>query len=315
MVGIIGGHQGHGFHRAGIHAFPATIAGCFINYRQKIGGMHRVEHAKLAGGDHGFAATAAAVADEVDAFTHIFPELYQILVISLLEQVQPFAHVHRPGVTMPGQCFSRTVEGHADIHGGITGPAHVHHFMAAIAHPHAALAGGADHFTGAFVIQHVQRILIGKHRFMDIHTPQLCFASDKQVADEFFFHIHILVEQFPQHFLVDVTAQAHHREFKEAGHGRWQGVGGLASVLGIHQDGAAGQRIQGQLRFDQTHFQDPADLDSCEGLDRQLRHQSGFPFAEQDLEDLVKRLGGRRTLWETVQPINQLGVAGFQRGV
>ena len=56
--------------------FAAAIADCVINSGQKVGRVDRLEKAKPSAGNHGFAATAAAVADEVDALPYVFTELH-----------------------------------------------------------------------------------------------------------------------------------------------------------------------------------------------------------------------------------------------
>ena len=83
--------------------FPQPLQVASLTYGQEVGGMYRVEHAKLPGRNHGFAAAATAVANKVNAFPYVFSELHQILLVGLLKQVQPFAHVHRPGITVSGQ--------------------------------------------------------------------------------------------------------------------------------------------------------------------------------------------------------------------
>jgi hypothetical protein len=46
-----------------------------MNLRDKICGMDRMEDGKFSGCNHCFTAAAATVADKIDTFLHIVPEL------------------------------------------------------------------------------------------------------------------------------------------------------------------------------------------------------------------------------------------------
>src|ERR1035437_3623635 len=73
--GIIRRNQTHCPHRAYLHASAATRAPLFIDRRQEIRRVYRVEHAKSAGCDHGLAETPATVANETDLLTNVFADL------------------------------------------------------------------------------------------------------------------------------------------------------------------------------------------------------------------------------------------------
>jgi hypothetical protein len=45
--------------------------------------MDRMENGKFPGGNHGFTAAAATVADKIDTFLHIVSELDQVVFIGL----------------------------------------------------------------------------------------------------------------------------------------------------------------------------------------------------------------------------------------
>ena len=108
---------------------------------------------KTPGSSQRFAATTATVTNEAHPFLDILPKLHQATFISFGEQVHALSFADGPGVTMLGQGFSGPVEGHANIHGCITGLANMHLLVAAITHAHPNMAGGVDHFTGSFKIQ------------------------------------------------------------------------------------------------------------------------------------------------------------------
>jgi hypothetical protein len=60
-----------------------------------------MEHAKPADRDHSLAATPAAVANETDLLTDVFADLNEIVLIGLIEQVQPLGYVNGSPETMP----------------------------------------------------------------------------------------------------------------------------------------------------------------------------------------------------------------------
>ena len=76
--------------------FPQPLQSASSTTGKEVGGVHRVQDAKLAGGDHRLAAASAAVADEVDALAHVLAKLHQVLFVGLLEQIHPLAR-HPPG--------------------------------------------------------------------------------------------------------------------------------------------------------------------------------------------------------------------------
>ena len=62
--------------------------------------MNRVHDRKAPGGNHGFTAAAAAVADKIHLLPDIFAELTQIVLIGLVQELQAFPFVDPAGVTV-----------------------------------------------------------------------------------------------------------------------------------------------------------------------------------------------------------------------
>jgi hypothetical protein len=62
--------------------------------------MNRMQKAKTPGCDHGLAAAATAVTNEIDLFADIGTELNQFLILGNLEQIQTFLRTNRPGMTV-----------------------------------------------------------------------------------------------------------------------------------------------------------------------------------------------------------------------
>lgn len=84
--------------------------------------------------------STAAVADEVHAFTGVFAKLDEVVPLRHGEQIKALGGVHLPGVAVFDERAGRGVEGHADVHWGITRPPEMLHFMAAVAHADARCA-------------------------------------------------------------------------------------------------------------------------------------------------------------------------------
>jgi hypothetical protein len=118
-----------------------------------------VEEREAAGGDHSLAAAATAVADEIDTLPHVLPELYQVVVVGLLQQIESLGDVHKAGVFVAGKGGGGAAEGHADVHRRVAGPAHVLHLVAAVAHSHGHRWGVLDHLAGSLVVKHLEGVL------------------------------------------------------------------------------------------------------------------------------------------------------------
>jgi hypothetical protein len=78
----------------------AACAIFFLNLRQKICSMNRMQKAKTPGGDHGLTTAATAVTDEIYFLTGIGTELNELLIISDVEQIQTFLRTNQPGMTV-----------------------------------------------------------------------------------------------------------------------------------------------------------------------------------------------------------------------
>ncbi len=135
-MGVIGGDQAHSLHRTSGDTPAAAGAAGGIKFGKKVGGVNGVEGGKLSLSDHRLAAAAAAVADEVDPLLHILTELYQIVFVSLLKEVEPFSHIHLAGVAAFYKGGGRGVEGHTDIHRSVACPVHMRHLVAAVTDSH-----------------------------------------------------------------------------------------------------------------------------------------------------------------------------------
>ena len=79
--------EGDCFHGTDVNALAAACAVLLLNFRNKIGRMDRIQNGKAPGGNHRFAAAATAIADKIDFLPDIFPELDQIVIVGLLQQI------------------------------------------------------------------------------------------------------------------------------------------------------------------------------------------------------------------------------------
>ena len=160
--------------------------------------MDRVQETETAGGDHGLAAAAAAVADEVDRSAHILAELHQVLGPGFLQQVQPLGRVDAPGDAVAGEGGGRVVEGQADVLFGGAGPADVFHFVPAVTDADADMVGRLDDLRSPFVIQDMQGIFGAQGGFVDKDAAQLGFTVAEKLLDEVLLDVEILVEKLGQ---------------------------------------------------------------------------------------------------------------------
>ena len=159
--------------------------------------------------------------------------------LGLLQQIRAFGLIHSARVAVPDERVRRTAERHADVLGRIAGASHMLRLVAAVADAHAHVLGRPDDLAGPLVVQHPQPAVGGRRfridlrrcrrergaplalrqrRLVDEHAPELRLAAGEQVQDEVVLNRDVLVEQLAQQLLVDVVADAHHRELEEAGH-------------------------------------------------------------------------------------------------
>ena len=115
------------------------------------------------------------------------------------------------------------------------------------------------------------RLFRQEYGLLDEHAPQLCLHAEKQVLDKIFLDIQVLVEQFAQIFLVDVSPGAHEGELKEADHGRRQHELSDPVMIRIHQKAFFTQMIQQLLRLPFRGSPDLCRLFQGKGADGQHR--------------------------------------------
>ena len=211
--------------------------------------------------------------------------------------------------------------------GAATGPADVLGLVAAVADADAHVVGGDDDLARPLVVEHPQPAVRVRARararararlerpLVDEDPPQLRLAVREEADDELVLDGDVLVVELGEQLLIDVVADAHHRELEEAGHRRRQDVDGPVRALHVEEDRARGQPVQDGARFGQAHPPGPGRLPGRERSDRELRHEPCLALAEEQLEDPVEQLGRRRALREAVQAVGQLPVGAAGRGV
>jgi len=264
---------------------------------------------EAAGGDHGLAAAAAAVADEADPIPHVFAELNKIVVVGLLEQVQAFRDTYGAGEAVLDKRSGRRVERHADILRRGAGPADMFHFVAAIADADTAMGRGLDDLARPFIIQDMEGVLVRQDRLMDEDAPELRLALDEESLDEIFLDRDVLIIKLGQELLVDVLAQPHHREFEKPGHGRRQGVILIFPAGDVDKEGPTGERIQNFSGLGDVHFPGTSGPFRGKGFDGEKSDESGFLLAEKKPEDLIQDIGGRRSLRKFIDPLHKMSIS------
>jgi hypothetical protein len=100
LARVVRRDEAHRLNNAGIHAFPTSIARSFVNHRQVVRRMDRVEKAEALRREHGFTTTPAAIADEVHLLADILAKLDQVPGVGLLQQVLSLVPVDRSRDTM-----------------------------------------------------------------------------------------------------------------------------------------------------------------------------------------------------------------------
>ena len=165
---IVGRDQGHRLDGTGVHAGAAARAASRFELGHEIGRVDRVERGEAALGDEGFAAAAAAIADEIDAPLDVLAELDEAALVGRLQEPHALGDGGGARVAVFRERFRGGVEGHADVHGRVAGAAEVHHLVTAVAHAYADTRGGLDDFARPLVVEDQERVVGREHRFLDV---------------------------------------------------------------------------------------------------------------------------------------------------
>ena len=228
---IIGRYEGKGFDGAGGDTASASGTEVESDFGEEIGRMHGVQVAETAGGGHGFAAAAAAMADKADALAGVVAELNEVMAVGLIEQIDRFGGVDGAGVLMADKGIGAMIEGHADFHRRRTGGAPVHGDMAAITKADADVGSGTDNRRGPFVIHDPEGERFGKGGFLHKGAAHLGFPGAEEIFDEIFLHHEVLVVKIGEQLLIDVAGYPHHRKFEKSHHRRWKAIGDGAGFI------------------------------------------------------------------------------------
>ena len=137
----------------------------------------------------------------------------------------------------------------------------------------------------------------------------MCFASREQGFDEVLLDVKVLVEKFGEEFLVVVVADAHHGEFKEAGHRRRHDEHLAMARVDVEHHAPRGQRFEDVAGLGFGLLPEQRCCFGREGPDRKQRDEFGLCRREQDFEDLEQKLGRRSPLREAVDPLRQFAIA------
>ena len=97
------------------------------------------------------------------------------------------------------------------------------------------------------------------------------------------------------------------------GGGRTQRVSPLA--LGIEEEGPRRERVERLACVVGSRLPGPRRGCEREGLHGEERDEAGLPLGEEEGEDPVEEVRRGRTLWEAVQPLDEVPVPGARRGV
>jgi len=81
-------------------------------------------------------------------------------------------------------------------------------------------------FTGAFIIQHMQGVLA--ERTVHARIPSSWVSPRTNNSRMSLFQCLDIGRIAPEHLLVNIAAQAHHRKFEKSGHRGRQGISGFA---------------------------------------------------------------------------------------
>jgi hypothetical protein len=281
-----------------------------VDLGEEVRGVDGFEDSEAAGRDHGFAAAAAAVADEADPALDVLAELDEVLIVGFLEEVQSLGGVDRTGVAVANQRSGRVVEGHADVERGPAGLADVIHLVPAITEADPAMGGRPDDLAGPLVVEDVEGVLVGKDGFLDEDSAELGFSLDEEGLDEILLDRDVLVVKLGQGFLVDVPAQPHHRELEESGHGRGQSVNLPRPAPDVEEEGPARELVQDLTGIVRFYLPGSGRPFGREGLNGKEGNQRRLSLAHQDPEDLEQEFGGRSALGKLVESPDEPLIAG-----
>ncbi len=306
---IVGGDERHCPDRTGIDALAATVARFLRHLRNIVRGVDRMQHAEPALRDHRLAAAAAAVADEADLPLDILTELHKVSIVGLFKQSTAFSGGDAPGESVFRQGGRSEVERHADLHRSIARTPQVLHLMPAVAHPYADVRRRVDHMRGALVVEDVQTVLRRQGGLLHIRPPRMCHPITEELLDKILLDVQILIEKLSEEFLVDVAAEAHHREFEEARHG---GRKAIRSV-DIKKDGPGCQFIKNALRIGDGCLPAAGGLFHVERLDGKPGDETRLMFAEEELQDMVQHFRRGSALRKPIEAFDEVCVSGSER--
>ena len=102
-------------------------------------------------------------------------------------------------------------EGQAGLHGGIqlAGDAKMEVFVAAKTGAYADEIGFLNDMGRPLVVQDMVGLFCHEDGFIDKDPPQLGVHAQEEVFDEILFHIDILIKEFTQIFLIDISPGPH----------------------------------------------------------------------------------------------------------
>ena len=182
------------------------------------------------------------------------------------------------------------------------------HFMTAVTEPQTDIFCLFHDVGRPLVIQNVVHPVIGQNRLLDEHAAQLCLRGIKQVLDEILLHIHILVIQFTEILLVNISSGPHQSKFNESGH--WRGHHEFPHTLvpGVHQQCLAAQVVQQLFRLILRCAPYLCRLFYSKRANRQQRHPFSLLFRIENLQYLIQCLRGRGSLGKPVDTVSQVPV-------
>ena len=295
--------------RAGLDALAAPVARRPVQLHHEVRGLDRVQEAEASRREHGLAAAAAAVAHEGRFLAHVLAELHEAPLLGLVQQLQALGGGGLPRVAVLRERARRAAEGEADVAGRVAGAAHVLHLVPAVAQADRDRGRLPDHVARPLVVEHLQRELRGNGPLLHERAPEPRLPAHEEVLDEVLLDVQVLEVELREPLLVDVPPHPHHRELEEAGHGGRQDVERLAVLLEVEEDRAGGEALEHVRGLGERHAPGLRRGRRAEGLDGQPGDELRLPRAEEDLEDPVETLRGRRALREAVQPVHQPAVA------
>ena len=140
-------------------AFTTGVSG------DKIGGYPRIV-AQLSVGQQTFTTARATIADPVDAFLYIVPQLHQTESNALLKNPVGFLLADLPGYPVLGQTFRRRVEAEAYFLWIGAGLAQMLHLVATVADANGDTCGRVNYAGGSLIVEHNHPVLLLDGVFM-----------------------------------------------------------------------------------------------------------------------------------------------------